>query len=301
MKRMIFIVVMLSTFASEAQVTTSSLLFPENRGNGNARNWALRQNNSAEGDFQIGHRGTNTGLLPDFLATPADAKVTIKSNGDVGIGMTTPWGKFHVNGVGYFGNENATAHRIAIGGSGTNYGSVGYGYRYTQNDFLHNYAASDFASQLRFDVGGFNFLTAPSGTSGSPITFTSVMVINQNGNVGIGTSVPPDAKLAVKGIIHTQEVRVDLLGAVAPDYVFEPDYDLTTLDELKGFIQQHKHLPEIPSATEMEANGINLKEMNLLLLKKVEELTLLLIEEHVKVERLEREVSELQVCQQSKR
>jgi hypothetical protein len=97
------------------------------------------------------------------------------------------------------------------------------------------------------------------------------------GNVGIGTT-SPDAKLAVKGTIHTQEVKVDLQGAVAPDYVFEKDYNLRPLPEVESYINMNKHLPEIPSARQMEEEGLHLKEMNLLLLKKVEELTLYVIE-----------------------
>jgi hypothetical protein len=106
------------------------------------------------------------------------------------------------------------------------------------------------------------------------ITF---MAWKANGNVGIGTQ-SPDAKLAVKGDIHTQEVKVDLLGSVAPDYVFAPDYNLLPLSEVESYIKANKHLPEVPSAKQMEDEGLNLKEMNLLLLKKVEELTLHLID-----------------------
>jgi hypothetical protein len=104
-------------------------------------------------------------------------------------------------------------------------------------------------------------------------------LINVNGNVGIGTP-SPDAKLTVKGSIHTEGVDIDMTGALAqiPDYVFEKDYDLLPLSELETYINQNKHLPEVPSAKEMEANGLDVKEMNLLLLKKVEELTLHLIE-----------------------
>jgi Phage T4 tail fibre len=200
------------------------------------------------------------------------------STGNVGIGTTAPEAKLHVKGVAYFGNENGySLHRIAVGGSGSDYGSVGYGFKYTNNNLEYKYSVDDYASQLRFDLGGFNFLTAPFGIAGNQVPFTSVMSINHNGNVGIGTTTP-DAKLAVKGTIHTQEVRVDLNGAVAPDYVFEKDYNLMPLDELKVYLEANKHLPEVPSAKEMDAQGVNLKEMNLLLLKKVEELTLYLIE-----------------------
>jgi hypothetical protein len=97
-----------------------------------------------------------------------------------------------------------------------------------------------------------------------------------SGNVGIGTT-NPDAKLAVKGTIHAEEVKVDL-QIPGPDYVFEPTYQLPSLTEIENYIKTNKHLPEVPSAKEMETNGINLSEMNMLLLKKVEELTLHLIE-----------------------
>lgn len=107
----------------------------------------------------------------------------------------------------------------------------------------------------------------------------------KQGNLGIGT-IFPDAKLAVKGTIHSQEVKVDMLGSMVPDYVFSNNYQLPTLTEVKTYIDQHKHLPEVPSAKEMEANGVNLGEMNMLLLKKIEELTLYVIE-------LKREMNDL--------
>ncbi len=105
------------------------------------------------------------------------------------------------------------------------------------------------------------------------------LTILYGGNIGIGTTAP-DAKLAVKGQIHAQEVKVDLNGAVAPDYVFNNDYHLTSLDSIKKYLDQNKHLPEVPSAAAMEKNGVQLGEMNMLLLKKIEELTLYVIEQN---------------------
>lgn len=113
-----------------------------------------------------------------------------------------------------------------------------------------------------------------------------ILALKGDGNVGIGT-ITPDAKLTVKGDIHTSEVRVDLTGALqGPDYVFEKDYNLLPLSEIEAYINENKHLPEVPSAKEMETNGLNLKEMNLLLLKKVEELTLHLIEQNKDIQAL---------------
>jgi hypothetical protein len=79
-----------------------------------------------------------------------------------------------------------------------------------------------------------------------------------------------------------------------PDYVFESDYDLLPLAELEAYIRQNKHLPEVPSAKEMEANGLNLKEKNLLLLKKVEELTLHVIEQNKTAEEQRRKIENLE-------
>jgi hypothetical protein len=103
-----------------------------------------------------------------------------------------------------------------------------------------------------------------------------------NGNVGIGIgTADPDHKLDVNGIIHAEEVRVDM-SVPGPDYVFESDYKLPTLQEIALFIQQNKHLPEVPSAQQMADEGLNLKEMNLLLLKKMEEMTLYVIDLNAK-------------------
>ncbi|MEP0293225.1 MAG: hypothetical protein ABJE13_00050, partial [Reichenbachiella sp.] len=110
--------------------------------------------------------------------------------------------------------------------------------------------------------------------------------LNTNGgNVGIGTT-DPKSKLAVNGQIRATEVKV-LTDISVPDYVFEEGYKLRTLKETKEFIAKEKHLPEIPSATEIGKNGIDLGDMNMRLLKKIEELTLYQIELLERMEKLE--------------
>ena len=96
-----------------------------------------------------------------------------------------------------------------------------------------------------------------------------------DGNVAIGTSNPGIYKLAVKGKIRAEEIKVETNWA---DYVFKEGYDLPTLKEVENHIKEKGHLINIPSAEEVKENGIQLGEMNKLLLEKIEELTLYIIE-----------------------
>jgi len=87
--------------------------------------------------------------------------------------------------------------------------------------------------------------------------------------------------------IYTRALAYKVSTPVA-DYVFEPDYRLAPLSEIDAYVRENKHLPEVPSASEMESNGVDLAKMNMLLLKKVEELTLHAIEQEKRIQALER-------------
>jgi len=82
-------------------------------------------------------------------------------------------------------------------------------------------------------------------------------------------------------------------GTKIPDYVFEPGYKLAHLSEVEAFTKTHKHLPEVPSAKEIEKGGLDLAQMNLILLKKVEELTLHAIEQQKQIDALTKKVGGL--------
>lgn len=117
------------------------------------------------------------------------------------------------------------------------------------------------------------------------------------GNVGIGT-MNPQERLSVNGKIRAQEIKVE--QANWPDYVFAGAYELMGLNQLKDYIQQHNHLPDMPSAAEVADQGINLGEMNAKLLKKVEELTLYLLEKdsELKNEKDKNAAQQLQLTRQ---
>jgi len=103
--------------------------------------------------------------------------------------------------------------------------------------------------------------------------------IGPNLNWGIPWSTSGAFKLYVEGGIRTERVKVDVANLNGwADYVFEEDYVLMPIEELEAFIKEHKHLPGVPSAEEDVKNGIDLAEMNKILLEKIEELTLRVIE-----------------------
>ena len=123
------------------------------------------------------------------------------------------------------------------------------------------------------------------------------MVIESDGNVGIGTINPGSWRLAVNGKIRAKEIKVETGWS---DFVFYDNYKLPTLQEVENHINEKGHLKDIPSAKEVEENGIFLGEMDSKLLQKIEELTLYTIQQqkeikqqNSKLEKQEKEISEL--------
>jgi len=103
--------------------------------------------------------------------------------------------------------------------------------------------------------------------------------LNNNYKLGINiNSIPANYKLAVKGEILAEGVKVSLNQADWSDFVFADSYTLRPLDEVETFIKENKHLPEVPSAEQVGEQGIDLAKMDAVLLQKIEELTLYMID-----------------------
>lgn len=127
-------------------------------------------------------------------------------------------------------------------------------------------------------------ITALLGTGGSSRYFSE--------HIGIKTNPSVDYALSVNGKLRSREVNVNMDNW--SDYVFKKDYPMMPLSEIEAFIKKYNHLPEIPSAQKVEADGLELGEMNKLLLKKIEELTLHLIEKDKQLGILEKKTEHIE-------
>ncbi|MBO9593706.1 MAG: hypothetical protein J7599_12430 [Niabella sp.] len=187
-------------------------------------------------------------------------RMVVTSTGNVGIGTTSPGFKLTVyeptvnNTYMYVGNSSV---QTFMGAGGAYMGIAGTA---TNHDFA---IYTGLAEKMR---------------------------IAANGNVGIGTSAPAD-KLSVNGRIRAKEIRVET--ANWPDYVFRPSYRLMSLSQIERFITTHGHLPEVPSAKEVAEKGIEVGANQAVLLKKIEELTLHLIEQEKRQAAQRKQINEL--------
>ena len=114
--------------------------------------------------------------------------------------------------------------------------------------------------------------------------------------VGTGVTIPAGStyKMAIGGGILTEKVRVATNGTTFwADFVFDKNYKLRPLSEVESYIKTNQHLPEIPSTAEVRKDGIDLAQTQALLLQKVEELTLYVIEQDKKIKKLESKVHSL--------
>lgn len=154
-------------------------------------------------------------------------------------------------------------------------------------------------SEIGASFGGYPYL--PSGDRSGYFIGTletvaktdlekAFIVTNRNfSQAGFGTEV---FRVYGDGTVFATEVNV-MLASNFPDYVFSPTYNLMSIYDLRNYISENKHLPNVPPASEVEQSGLNLGEMNVKLVEKVEELTLYIIQQQEQIDALKKEVENL--------
>lgn len=240
-------------------------------------------------------------ILVGFLfSVSVQAQTNIfPATGNAGIGTVTPGYPLHVN------LANSTASLVAQSSvtAQTADRAVGF-FRMinTANSETYNIAFRKFGGVFQClqsaNVGGSTVNISLFDYSAKSLTFggngLSNIVFSNSGSIGIGTvvAIPAGVKLAVNGKVNCKEVEVTMTGW--SDFVFNSDYKLRSLYDVENFIAQNKHLPDVPSATEVISNGSNLGAMDAVLLQKIEELTLYMIDLKKENDALKTRISNLE-------
>lgn len=271
--------------------TSGAVLSLNNTGTG-GKNYSLFSTGSSNLQGGAGHF-----MLYDYSANQTRFFVQ-GGTGNVGIGTFLPDEKLHV----YNGSIKLTGTDPVHGAPNIFWGgtpSVA-----PNGEWALEYSTSDPTKK------GMNFWR-PFGATGGVGAGNYFLFLGDNGNVGVGSN-NPTAKLTVNGKtligdpavvnlatawsyglyvqngILTSKIKVATVNSANwADYVFSPGYQLKSLTEVDQYIRQHQHLPNIPDAAEVEREGIDLVDMNIRLLEKVEELTLYLIQQEKRISELE--------------
>jgi hypothetical protein len=218
-------------------------------------------------------------------AAPANGLIV---QGNVGLGTATVANRLDVEGgaaigASFSGTNAAPSNGLIV------QGRVGVG---TNNPGAGLEVSSNTASQSAFTA---NQLQAGVHIARFRQNGVNRLVITDQGRIGIGTDFPTEhldiegGNIYVQGYVQADGgLQVKGWKMQVPDYVFDDKdpYKLMALGDLERFVKKHKHLPEVPSADDLAKNGMNVGDMNLLLLKKVEELTLHVIAQDKKLRRL---------------
>ncbi|MBL0073159.1 MAG: hypothetical protein IPP34_15685 [Bacteroidetes bacterium] len=224
--------------------------------------------------FSTGAGTTNYGML----ANAGGAATTNYGIYATATGGTTNWAGYfvqntYIGGSMGIGSSVLTDTKFAVQQTGTT----------TATGRFSNTSKGPNISWIHFGTTGDWYIRSASNTG-------KVIMQDQNSSATVcigGTTAATGYKLSVKGKIICEELKV-LLSATWPDYVFGKNYNLMPLSDLENFIEEENHLPGIPSAKEMEADGgIALGEMQTILVKKIEEANLYILQLNKRIEELE--------------
>ena len=219
--------------------------------------------------------GTNELLsVPYALMAPDD--------GDWEIGAYGSLENVQKEWVRIIGNDTLGELMIAPNSTSANHRSQ----LLLMEDYYGNYGMN-----LHYDGSDNKFKIFGVSLSGE--TGPHFVIERESGNIAIGTTDAASGyKLSVDGKVICEELRVELSGSW-PDYVFGKEYDLISLIDLEKYIEINHHLPGVPPANQIEESGIAMGEMTKIMMEKVEELTLYLIEANKRISELENKLKVL--------
>lgn len=209
----------------------------------------------------------------------------------VGIGTNTPAYEFHVIGRSYItGNIGVGAHpenTVQLNTSTNRKMGIQVTHNYAPND---GYAIKSIVNNnLSKGLGVFNSnynkdVFSVNGQGKMVVSNASgdLFTLEPTGKLTLSNGTDKLLQLEADGLLRGRRIKLDT--DTWADYVFAADYPLMPLNELEAYLNNEKHLPNVPSETEVVTEGIDLGQMNVVLLEKVEELTLYLIEQNKKIE-----------------
>ena len=291
-----------STAAAYAQLKGSVAALELNHTTANLSSSVNFRENGVD-KFIIGTGVYSADVTRFDIGDNARSFVSVKNNGNVGIGTTTPGPKLSIQGTSTYNSSNwGMVSDVAIRSSkmsdslyhsilqlvsirqSLSTGSAANGYLgFSTIDDSNTIGMLDAGRIAIVNENGvwrnsptaLSFWTNPGGTDDT-VAAVERMRISSTGNVGIGIT-NPQTKLAVNGVITAKEVTVSVNGWW-PDFVFDENHPLPKLEELEAQIKEHKHLPGIPSAKTIEKEGISLADMAARQMQKIEELSLYVID-----------------------
>jgi hypothetical protein len=217
--------------------------------------------------------GTKSAHPLNFFTANGSAQMTLLPSGNFGIGTATPSGRLQIDHPG------PTAHLILSYPGLNDYSR----FLFANSGTSRYWGIAGKSSNVATSIDRLSFYTS---TGVEPMVMTGDGYVTVPGKMGIGT-VNSLYKFSVNGTIRSTEVIVENGWA---DYVFDKKYKLKSLEDVEKFIEQNKHLPGIPSATEIQTNGLKLGEVQSKMMQKIEELTLYIIEQNKRIELLEKKL-----------
>lgn len=311
----------------KAQDTSASASFPSN-------DWQITFNDSSNGGankFSIDD--IDAGRTPFTIEAGSIANALyVDSSGDVGIGTATPVVEVHaVDGntptlrLEQNGSSGFTAQTWDLAGNETNFflrdvtngsklpfrvepgapdnvvylentGDVGIGTNNPAASLHIVRSTGAFAPMIELQNNGAVALIMDNNDATNPVEWrmgqipgsTDLVLVSPDG-VGDELKLGLNGNLTITGDFISGNTTLNV-----PDYVFADDYILRPLSELRAFIEANSHLPDVPSANDVAANGLNMGEMQMAMLRKIEELTLYTLEQDEKIAMLTRKIEYLE-------